>query len=101
MSLLRIVAVEDQGVVSAKVIIPHPNESGMRRDEGGNIVPAHFVQEAEVKLNGDSLFEMQLGPSVSRNPFLQYRFKGKMGDKMSVTCKDNHGVVFTGEALVK
>lgn len=101
MSLLRIVAIEEQGVVSAKVIIPHPNESGMRKDEAGNTVPAHFIQEAEVKLNGASLFVMQLGPSVSRNPFLQYRFRGKKGDTMSVTCKDNHGVTFAGEELVK
>ncbi len=98
---VRIVATEAAGVVTAKVIVPHPNESGRRKDELGNLVPAHFVTEAQGRLNGVALFEMQLGPSVSKNPFLQFRFKGKKGDKLNVVLLDNKQNSFEAETVVK
>jgi len=98
---VRIVAIEAQGTVTAKVIVPHPNESGRRKDEQGNFIPANFVTEASGTLNGASLFTMQLGPSVSKNPFLQFRFKGKKGDKLKVSLKDNKQKTYEAETVVK
>jgi sulfur-oxidizing protein SoxZ len=41
------------------------------------------------------------GPSVSKNPFLQFAIKGaKAGDKVSVTWTDNKGEKRTDEAAV-
>ncbi|ARM30030.1 thiosulfate oxidation carrier complex protein SoxZ [Prosthecochloris sp. HL-130-GSB] len=100
-SSVRIVAVENQGVASAKVIIPHPNESGRRKDEQGNLVPAHFITEATAALNGAELFSMQLGPSVSKNPFLQFRFRAGKGDRLSVVCRDNKQNSYTAETVVR
>jgi sulfur-oxidizing protein SoxZ len=43
----------------------------------------------------------QWGPSVSKNPFLQFTVKGaKAGDKVAVTWKDNKGDTRTDEATV-
>ena len=43
----------------------------------------------------------QWGPSVSKNPFLQFAVKGaKAGDKIAVTWKDNKGDSRTDEATV-
>ncbi|RDD31252.1 thiosulfate oxidation carrier complex protein SoxZ [Prosthecochloris sp. ZM] len=98
---VRIVATEVAGVVTAKVIVPHPNESGRRKDELGNLVPAHFISEAKGSLNGTALFEMQLGPSVSKNPFLQFRFKGGKGDTLNVVLLDNRQNSFAAETVVK
>ncbi|MBF0586017.1 thiosulfate oxidation carrier complex protein SoxZ [Prosthecochloris sp. N3] len=100
-SAVRIVAVENGGVATAKVIVPHPNESGKRKDEQGNLIPAHFITEAEGALNGSELFVMQLGPSVSKNPFLQFRFKAAKGDTLKVRLKDNRQNSFEAETVVK
>ena len=41
------------------------------------------------------------GPSVSKNPFLQFIVKGaKAGDKIAVTWRDNRGETRTDEATV-
>ncbi len=98
---IRIVAVEANGTVTAKVIVPHPNESGRRKDDQGVFVPANFVTEASATLDGAPLFAMQLGPSVSKNPFLQFRFKGKKGEKLKVSLKDNKQKAYAAETVVK
>jgi sulfur-oxidizing protein SoxZ len=43
----------------------------------------------------------QWGPSISKNPYLQFAVKGaKAGDKIAVSWKDNHGDTRTDEATV-
>ena len=43
----------------------------------------------------------QWGPSVSKNPFLQFSIKGaKAGDKVGVTWTDNKGGKRSDEATV-
>ncbi len=97
---MRILAKEDSGIVSVKVIISHPNESGSRKDESGNLVPAHFIKEGFVSLNGQPLLELQLGASVSKDPFLQFKFAGKKGDRLSLRFTDSMGNEFSAEAAV-
>lgn len=97
---MRVLATESGGVVSVKVIIPHPNESGTRKDDEGNIVPAHFVKEGSVLLNGRPLLDVQLGPSVSKDPFFQFRFSGKKGDKLSLRFTDSRNQEYSSEVSV-
>ncbi|MBM3422186.1 MAG: thiosulfate oxidation carrier complex protein SoxZ [Chlorobi bacterium] len=97
---MRVLATESAGVVSVKVIIPHPNESGTRKDDSGNVVPAHFVKEGSVMLNGRPLLDLQLGPSVSKDPFIQFRFAGKKGDKLALRFIDSSNQEFSSEVSV-
>ena len=100
-SSLRIIAREENGTILVKVIIPHPSESGLRKDEQGNTVPAHFIMEGSVTLNGVPVVALELGPAVSKDPFLQFRFKGKKGDTVNVIFLDNHNEQFTAETVVQ
>jgi sulfur-oxidizing protein SoxZ len=97
---VRIAAREESGIVTAKVIIPHPSESGARKDESGNIVPAHFIKTGTVTLNGSPLLDIQLGPAVSKDPFLQFRFKGVKGDILKVLFHDSGNDQFAAETRV-
>jgi sulfur-oxidizing protein SoxZ len=79
----------------------HEMESGQRRDSAGKLVPAWFIQEVNVSLNGKPVLSAEWGPAVSKNPFLQFNIKGaKAGDKVSITWKDNKGDTRTDEATV-
>ena len=74
--------------------------SGTRKDEQRLLIPAYFVREGSVKVNGAPLMEIQLGPSVSRDPFLQFRFAVKRGDVLQVVFCDNREDLFTAETVV-
>jgi sulfur-oxidizing protein SoxZ len=87
--------------VEVKVLMAHEMESGQRKDAKGATIPAHFIQSVAVVHNGKTVFSAQWGPSISKNPFLHFRFKGgKPGDKISVTWTDNKGDKRTDEATI-
>ena len=75
-----------------RVLMNHPMETGQRKDGSGKIVPMHFIQNVEVKVNGRTVVEGQISQAVSRNPVFSFRVKGvKAGDKVEVSWLDNKG----------
>jgi sulfur-oxidizing protein SoxZ len=87
--------------VEVKVLMNHEMETGQRKDNAGNIVPAHFIQQVNATHNGKSVLAAQWGPSVSKNPFMHFRFKGgKPGEKVTITWTDNKGDKRTDEATI-
>jgi len=86
---------------TVRVLMSHEMETGLRKDSAGKAIPAWFIQEINASLNGKPVMSAQWGPSVSKNPFLQFSVKGaKAGDKVTVTWKDNKGETRTDEAVV-
>ena len=86
---------------TVRVLMSHEMETGQRKDAAGKTIPAWFIQEVTAQLNGKTVLTAQWGPSVSKNPFLQFAVKGaKAGDKVSVTWVDNKGDKRTDEATV-
>ena len=84
-----------------RVLMSHEMETGQRKDAAGKIVPAWHITDVTAAWNGKPVLSAEWGPSVAKNPFLQFTVKGaKAGDKISVTWKDNHGDTRTDEAVV-
>ncbi|ASM76760.1 thiosulfate oxidation carrier complex protein SoxZ [Vitreoscilla filiformis] len=86
---------------NVRVLMSHEMETGQRKDSSGKVIPAWFIQEVSAALNGKVVMTAQWGPSVSKNPFLQFAIKGaKAGDKVAVSWKDTKGDTRTDEATV-
>ena len=86
---------------TVRVLMSHEMETGQRRDSAGALVPAWFIQEVSASHNGKVVMQAQWGPSIAKNPFLQFNVKGaKAGDKITVTWTDNKGGKRTDEATV-
>jgi sulfur-oxidizing protein SoxZ len=84
-----------------RVLMAHEMETGQRRDSGGKLVPAHFIQEVTATHNGKTVLAAQWGPAVSKNPYLQFQFGGaKAGDKITISWIDNKGDKRSDEATV-
>jgi sulfur-oxidizing protein SoxZ len=98
---MRIRAVAKDGAVNVKVLMSHAMETGQRKDDAGKTVPAHYIQHVSVTWQGKSILSAQWGTAVSKNPFLEFNFKGgQKGDKIQVTWTDNHGEKRTDEATI-
>lgn len=91
---------EANGVVDVKVLFSHEMETGQRKDSSGNIIPAHFIQNVTATYQGRTVMTAQWGPAVSKNPFLNFKFKGNKGDKVQITWVDNKGDSRTDEAVI-
>ncbi|MBQ0935329.1 thiosulfate oxidation carrier complex protein SoxZ [Ideonella paludis] len=98
---MRIRAQASGDKTTVRVLMSHEMETGLRKDAAGKVIPAWFIQELSASLNGKVVMTSQFGPSVSKNPFLQFTIKGaKAGDKVAVTWTDNKGDKRTDEATV-
>jgi sulfur-oxidizing protein SoxZ len=98
---MRIRAQMQGDKATVRVLMAHEMETGQRRDSAGKVIPAWFIQEVTASLNGRAVLSAQWGPSVAKNPFLQFSVRGaKPGDKVAVTWKDNRGDSRTDEATV-
>ncbi len=84
-----------------RILMSHPMETGQRKDNAGNTIPAHFIQAITIDLNGKRVIQGQTGVSVSRNPVFAFKVKGaKAGDKVTVNWVDSKGDKRTDEATV-
>lgn len=96
---IRAQASGDKTVV--RVLMAHEMETGQRKDASGKVIPAWYITDVTASLNGKVVLTAEWGPSVSKNPFLQFTIKGgKAGDKVSITWKDTKGDTRTDEATV-
>jgi len=98
---MRITRDGDLAVV--KVLMPHPMETGLRKDPVTNeLVPMHYIERVVVTHNGKPVLEAQLSRAVSKNPFLEFRLRGvQAGDSVGIAWQDNRGESDRLETVVK
>lgn len=98
---MRVRALEQAGITEVKILMKHDMETGQRKDSAGKVIPAHFIQTVSVRHKEREVLSAQFGPSVAKDPFLSFKFKGAAkGDKVSVTWTDNKGDKRTDEATI-
>lgn len=89
------------GVTEVRVLMQHDMENGRRKDEAGNLIPAWFITGIKAQHNGRVVLEGQFGTSVSKNPYLIFRFKGgATGDKITLSWLDNRGETRSDEVAI-
>ena len=98
---MKIRATATGDTVEVKVLMSHPMETGQRKGADGVAVPAHFIQQVTATCNGKTVMSAQWGASISKNPFLSFKFKGgKAGDKVVVTWVDSKADTRTDEGVI-
>ncbi len=98
---MRIRAQAQGDKTTVRVLVSHEMESGQRKDAAGNVVPAWFIQNISASWNGRTVMSAQWGTAVSKNPFVQFSFKGgNAGEKVTVSWIDSRGDKRTDEAVI-
>lgn len=89
---MRIRAQKEGDSTEVKVLMQHPMETGLRKDDEGNPIPAHFITQVTATVGERTVMESQWGAAISQNPFLSFRFKGaEKGDTLNIAWADNNG----------
>jgi sulfur-oxidizing protein SoxZ len=98
---MRIRAVLIKDMVEVKLMIRHIMETGLRKDENGKRIPAHYIETLVVRCKDKVVLDAHLGMAVSENPYLAFTFKGgEKGDRIVATWTDNLGESRTDEAQI-
>lgn len=96
---IRAFLVKDK--VEVRLMVRHPMESGLRKDEQGERIPAHYIETLVVKCGERVVLDAHLGMAVSENPYFAFNFSGAAkGDPISVTWVDNRGDTRTDQGTV-
>jgi len=89
---IKIRALIQGEITDIRILLQHPMETGQRKDDKGQTLPAHFIQTFTVSHNGKAMIDGQLNTSVSKNPLFAFKARGiKAGDKLTVAWQDNTG----------
>lgn len=89
---MRIRAVARDGMINVKIIMPHPMETGQRKDPAGKYLPPHYITNVTAAVGERAVLFAELGPAVSRDPYLEFNFRGaQKGDRLTISWTDNKG----------
>jgi sulfur-oxidizing protein SoxZ len=98
---IRIRAVVRGEVTEVRALIPHPMETGARKDAAGRLVPAHYITQVTALHAGRVVLSAQWGTAVSKDPFIQFSFAGgRKGDEITITWTDSRGETRTDKAVI-
>lgn len=89
-------------VADIKVLLVHDMETGFRKDsKTKNTIPAYFINQVIVTMNGKTVLETHCGAGLSKNPFLGFRVKGaNRGDFIFISAVDNLGAKYEHNAIL-
>jgi sulfur-oxidizing protein SoxY len=86
------------GPREAQIMIRHPNNSGLQRDQVTLLyVPAFFVRELRVWHGDELVLAMDGGISISEDPNIRFNYLPNGATRFRVEAVDTDGHVFKGE----
>ncbi len=78
-------------IIEIKTLIRHPMHSGRMKDNNGQIIPRQIINSFSAKFSGKEVFQMDLEPSISTNPFIVFQYKVKESGKFDFEWIDDNG----------
>ena len=85
------------GLVASSV-----HNTGQMNQVTGYYIPAHYVSNVEVKVDGEVLMNIEGAISLSEDPTIRFRFLSKTDNPViNVTVKDTNEKIFTNKWELK
>lgn len=92
------IQLDDNGVATVRTLIAHPMLIERNDPKTGARLPAHFIEEVEVTLNGKTAVSLECGQAVSTNPLVSFELRSvKTGDVIGIRWRDNQGKSDAGD----
>ena len=86
--------------IELKALIQHPMESGFRRDSSGKIIERNILKHFTCTYNGEKVFEAELFPATSANPFLSFHTVATESGELKFSWTDQHGETWSETANI-
>jgi sulfur-oxidizing protein SoxZ len=84
-------AVKIGDVIEIKTLIGHVMETGQRRDADGKVIPRNIINAFTATFNGRTVFEAELQPGISANPYIAFTMKVSGPGTFEFTWADDAG----------
>lgn len=99
---IKFLAGSGEGQREGQIKIRHPQYSGLQLNQvTGYYIPAKFLRVIEVSRDGERVFRMEGGISLSEDPNIRFTYAGGGDETLDVTAEDTDGKIFTGHGVPK
>ena len=88
-------------IIEIKTLLSHPMETGLRKDQAGNVIPRKILNKFTCEFNGKPVFSADLEPAVAANPYIQFNAKVDESGTFKFSWTDDDGTVTTTEEQIK
>jgi len=88
-------------VITIKTLISHTMESGQRKDKDGKVIPRKIINKFTCEFNGNKVFECDVDPAISANPFFEFTAKVNESGTFKFTWVDDDGSTYTDEKTIE
>ena len=101
-STIRVRAILSGETTEVQVLIQHPMDSGFVKDDKGETIPPHFIQQLTFEHDGKDVFVADWGTAIAKDPYVKFSFKGgNKGDDLKISWVDNKGGTDTTTAKIQ
>ena len=88
-------------LITIKTLISHKMESGVRKDDDGNIIPRSIINRFVADFNGQNIIDVTLEPAISTNPYFQFDAMVPEAGEFKFTWYDDDGSVYETSKKIK
>jgi sulfur-oxidizing protein SoxZ len=88
-------------IITIKTLISHKMESGQRKDKQGNLIPRQIINHFTARYNGEVVFEVDIEPAISANPYLQFNMRVEEPGEFEFIWNDDDGSVYATKQKLK
>jgi sulfur-oxidizing protein SoxZ len=88
-------------VIGIKTLISHEMETGQRRDDEGNKIPRQIIHTFKCNYNGKTVFEADMYPGVSANPYFEFFVKAEESGELEFVWTEDGGQTFSTKEKIE
>jgi sulfur-oxidizing protein SoxZ len=78
-------------VVTVRVAVQHPMETGFRYDNMGRPIPKNVINTLACRYNGVEVFRAEMGSGIAANPYLQFHVRAQASGELVFDWVDDAG----------
>ncbi|MCB1741727.1 MAG: thiosulfate oxidation carrier complex protein SoxZ [Gammaproteobacteria bacterium] len=87
-------------IITIKVLIRHPMESGQRRDRVGQPIPRNIINRFSARYDGEEVFAMDLFPGIAANPYLEFKTTATRTAELVCSWADDAGEQYSQSVTI-
>ena len=88
-------------IVTIKTLISHVMETGRRKGKDGKVIPRKIINKFTASLDGQLVFQADIHPAVSANPYISFPLKAEKSGKLDFEWHEDGGAIYKKSANLK
>ncbi len=82
-------------IFQIKALISHQMETGLRRDDQGNVIPRKIINKFVCRYNDVVVFGVDLHEAVAANPYFEFYLRATESGRLEFVWEEDGGGVYS------